>query len=913
MGRLIQAEERVAALTQMLNSHEEMYRNLFNNLGDEVHQWRLIRDDRGAIVTWELVDANPSALKSWNKTKEEVIGKLTNEIFGYDATAQFMPTIRKIFEMHESVTWVEYFEPTHQYLSMKTIPMGEYFISTGRDITSDILAERRLKESEQKFKSLFKNSSVAKILVDTHGNYLDVNDSACELLGYSFEELMMMSISQIINAPLQSEDTYFQRRNEASEIEIKRKDGEIRMVEVFTKEIDSNQYLSTLIDVTEKRKNERERILAEEKLRNITNSVPGAIYQFKFHADGSYSMPYISERAVDLLGFDYEKMMDVNFLFSRIHPEDMERIMHSIFEANIENTLWSQEFKTLNSAGAIVWIKGYSYSIRDFDGGIVHNGVFLDVTEKKQAEEALRVSQQEYQNITENLPGIVLRHRLTAEGRNELLFVSKGVEDMYGVPAEEVMADNQLIWKRIPQEDFAIFMALIQESAKKLSPWKFEHRVQLTDQTEKWVLMKGIPFEQYDGSIIWDTIGIDITPQKKAEQELEQLNKNLEDLVQERAMKAIKLAKELELYWLAAENAKSGVWRLDMRTNKLEWDDIMYQLYGIDRKDFSGAFDAWGKNLHPEDKDRAINDFNEAISKRTIFDSLFRIINPNTHQISHIRAKGKVELDEEGNVIAVYGTNWDVTREMELADEREKALNTLKETQSQLIQSEKMASLGVLTAGVAHEINNPLNYIHGGYTAIKNLVEEQKEIERAELSECLEWIKIGTDRATQIVKSLNLFSRNTNSLIEECSIHALIDDSLLILQNKYKGRIDIIKKYSSAQPLVVGNSGRLSQALLNLLSNAIDAIANKGAISIETALSKKYIKISISDNGCGIAPEIIERVIDPFFTTKPPGKGTGLGLYITKAIMDEHNGRMQITSELNKGTLVVLELPNKNV
>lgn len=139
----------VKAKTKLQKS-KNTYKNLFENLIDEVHLWKVIRDENGVIVSWKLVDANPAALKSWNKDREEIIGKGTNEIFNFDAETQFLPIVKKIFETGEAHSWEEYFEPTNQYLAMSSIPFGDSFISTGRDITEKKNAELKLIEAKEK-------------------------------------------------------------------------------------------------------------------------------------------------------------------------------------------------------------------------------------------------------------------------------------------------------------------------------------------------------------------------------------------------------------------------------------------------------------------------------------------------------------------------------------------------------------------------------------------------------------------------------------------------------------------------------------------------------------------------------------------------------------------------------------------
>ncbi|GAB5562970.1 MAG: hypothetical protein Wins2KO_00330 [Winogradskyella sp.] len=662
-------------------------------------------------------------------------------------------------------------------------------------------------------------------------------------------------------------------------------------------------------DITERISQELETNKLQNQFRQIVDSIPGVIYQFIFNKDGSFSMPFVHEKANDHLSFTAQQMTNPEFLFSRIHKDDYESTMQSILAVNYDGANWTHTFRAINNENEIIWIEGHSSGSEDDSGNIVHNGVFFNITEQKNAELALAESQKQYQNVADNIHGIVKKYQLNPDGSDKILYISKGVENLFEVSQAEALLDSTLIWDRIHKDDVKLIIPSLQKSATELSIWEFQYRIVFTNGRIKWVDVRGIPIRQKDGSVIWDTIGIDITKRKKAEEDLERINKNLERLVEERAQKAIRLSRELERYWLAAEHAKSGVWRYDVRGNSLEWDDIMYELYGVDKKSFSGAYEAWETSLHPDDIEPSVKALQLTIENQVDFDTSFRIIHQKTGQTRYIRAKAKVELDNEGNTIAVFGTNYDITKEMQLAEDRKDALETLKSAQSQLIQSEKMASLGVLTAGVAHELNNPLNYISGGINAIREELKAETNFSKDNLLEYLEWIDAGFHRSAEIVKGLNLFSRENKEKVESCNIHEIIEDCLLMLRNKYFNKVDIIKEFTSEEVIVKGNNGKLHQAFLNLIANAIDAIPLKGKIEINTFIKSGEVYISFIDNGTGISKEDISKVMDPFYTTKSPGKGTGLGLYITYSIIKDHEGIFNITSDVGKGTKVEVALP----
>jgi signal transduction histidine kinase len=242
-------------------------------------------------------------------------------------------------------------------------------------------------------------------------------------------------------------------------------------------------------------------------------------------------------------------------------------------------------------------------------------------------------------------------------------------------------------------------------------------------------------------------------------------------------------------------------------------------------------------------------------------------------------------------------------------DELEETLDKLQKSNTQLIRSEKMTSLGILTAGVAHEINNPLNFITGGLTGLQEYLESQKNNNPKNVSFFLKSIESGIARISTLVSNLNQFSRDNILKNEEYNIHNIIENCLGFLNNKTNHRIEIKKDFFKEPISMIGNIGEIHQLFISILNNSIQAIENEGIIIIKTYKYKEDILIEISDTGCGITSENISKITDPFFTTKDPGKGIGLGLSIAYMIIQEHNGKLEIQSEVNIGTLVKITLP----
>lgn len=241
-----------------------------------------------------------------------------------------------------------------------------------------------------------------------------------------------------------------------------------------------------------------------------------------------------------------------------------------------------------------------------------------------------------------------------------------------------------------------------------------------------------------------------------------------------------------------------------------------------------------------------------------------------------------------------------------------KALEDVKYAQMQMIQAEKMASLGILTAGVAHEINNPLNFIQTGLYALEDSILDDDQLPKesaGQIRNILEKMNIGVQRASAIVKSLNTFNRQDTETMSRFNVHEMLDNTLLIINHEIKHKCQVVKNYAPRLPLIEGNADNLHQVFLNILMNGVQAISEAGEIIITTRKNSDQVEISVRDNGVGISEENLKKIFDPFFTTKPPGKGVGLGLSICYKIIHEHQGNIQYASEPGKGTEVFISLP----
>jgi signal transduction histidine kinase len=283
---------------------------------------------------------------------------------------------------------------------------------------------------------------------------------------------------------------------------------------------------------------------------------------------------------------------------------------------------------------------------------------------------------------------------------------------------------------------------------------------------------------------------------------------------------------------------------------------------------------------------------------------------------------------------ALYAANQELR---ERHQELEKAYQELSRSQDQLIQSEKMASLGLLVAGIAHELNNPISFIHSNMDFIGEYVERLREVMEAyeavelpsgsarsrveelkkrvrldttlqTLDELIVSCKHGTERVKKIVMDLRTFSRSDDVGPVRVDLHEVLETTLNLLTKEYKDRITIHREYGDL-PKVECHPGQMNQVFMNPLLNASQATPSKGDVWLKTASRGARVTITIKDNGCGIPETDLPKIFDPFFTTKKVGEGTGLGLSITYGIIEKHRGSIHVSSQVGKGTEFTVELP----
>jgi PAS domain S-box-containing protein len=344
---------------------------------------------------------------------------------------------------------------------------------------------------------------------------------------------------------------------------------------------------------------------------------------------------------------------------------------------------------------------------------------------------------------------------------------------------------------------------------------------------------------------------------------------------------------------LATRTASIGIWDWDLRRNVTVWDDTMFEIFGI-TKVVPMPYKQFARLVHPDDVTAVEASLQRAIQGKTQDSVEFRIIRPDG-SVRHVSSAEKVVLNERGNVVRVVGTAVDITGRKEM-------LAQIEASREKMAASARLSALGMMAGGVAHEINNPLAIIHASAADLQRRIKEEGSVPLAIAKRNSERILETANRITRIIRSMRQLAREgSQDRARPASVAKIVEETLEVCEERFKSHsINLLLPKIDPALMVSCRDVQIEQVLFNLLQNAFDAIVDLPGerwIRLEVTLDAGSAVFSIIDSGPGVPAELKTKIMEPFFTTKEVGKGIGLGLSLSRTIVEEHGGKLKLTDE----------------
>jgi len=534
-------------------------------------------------------------------------------------------------------------------------------------------------------------------------------------------------------------------------------------------------------------------------------------------------------------------------------------------------TLYSDVADIFILVGHILKAAAYAYLYRS-----------IVIVSIKQPYQLLSDNQELLQQLTENINQALW---LTSRDKTEMLFMSPAYEKIWQRSLDD-MRENPTAWaEAVLPEDREKVERYIANQA--LGSSSIVYRIQRPDNSIRTIRSRSFPIRDEHGQV--DRIaGVaeDIT----AEIEHDLSMKKMEILVQE--TQAI---------------AHLGSWELDMATQEITWSDETYNIYGTSPPEFDGTFAALLPMIHPDDRDRFQQEYEDSLKhKKSSYELRFRIVRQNDKQVRHTLNYYHHEWDKSGNIVRSFGTVQDVTEQVEAEQNREGLYR-------QLVQAQKMEAVGQLTGGIAHDFNNMLGAILG-YTYLLSL-QSRDNFDFEQQKNYIQEITTAGNRAKDLIAQMLTFSRLNPDLTESpetsVMVQPIVKEVMQLLRQSIPSTIDISYSVDDEDGRVFFHPVHLHQILMNLTINSRDA-SSDGYGKIEVTVKKEsvstvctscqqdfagdYVVISVSDNGNGIDKDALPHIFDPFFTTKAEHKGTGMGLSVVHGMVHAHHGHITVKS-----------------
>jgi PAS domain S-box-containing protein len=514
------------------------------------------------------------------------------------------------------------------------------------------------------------------------------------------------------------------------------------------------------------------------------------------------------------------------------------------------------------------------------DGAITGiRATIQDITERKRAEELLARERNLLRMMFDSLPGyIYLKDEqsrfIMCNSKRAVNDAIQNSDDLIGKTDAEFFPPEQAAQFRADELEVLAGTPLVDKEEILIRP----------DGSRQILLTSKLPFRDTNGKIIGlFGYGRDITKRKQAE---EKLRENEADLAE------------------AQRVAKMGSWQYDLASKKVRWSDELCRIFEIEKTLFDGKHETFLNYVLPDDRPRVLQTNAGARTNGSSFEIEYRI-QTRAGDLKTVREIGYAIKDAEGRVTGLFGTAQDITER--------------KKLETQFIEAQKMEVIGQLAGGIAHDFNNILGVIIG-YNDLM-----MPELDPESLSrKCADEIRAAAERAVALTRQLLLFSRKQAVQTVVLNLHEVIEDMDKMLRRLIDENVGLTIVPEKETGRIKADSGLIGQLLMNLVVNARDAMPNGGRVKIETAnvtldendartracpTSGDYVMLAVSDTGIGMTAEVKARLFEAFFTTKPKGKGTGLGLATCQTIVKQFGGCIEVQSELGKGTTFKIYFP----
>jgi len=748
-----------------------------------------------------------------------------------------------------------------------------------KKIAEPLILVKKEEVASEMFRSIAELGNDGVLVFDERHQIEFANRMASEITGYSNKELLKMSVLSLIAKPYQSlvEDLFIHPEcygeKTCVEVQLPALNGGVKEAEVCialaNTLLGARKGYAYLRDITESKRMERRIREANQQFERIAEMGDDGILVF----DQAFKIIFANQMASEITGVPKEKLIGSNF-FSVIGKEDKQFLQGTVTRGvGIGEKLCTE--MSIQTSQGLVKDAEVCIALAESDTGEVKTYAYIrDITERKKFERDMKDSEERLRNLFERV-----RHGLFLSSKEgKFLDCNQALLDMLGYCNKEEFLKIDIVQDLYANpHDRKVFQERIEKEGH-VQDMEVEFKKTTGDKIT--VLLTSHPIKNEKGEVVgYQGINLDISERKRIENQLREANEFFMNLI---------------------ESSVDGIIASDMKGNIFIFNKGAEALTGYKAEEVIGK-------LH------ITKIYREGVAKEIMkklrsqeYGGVGKFIPTQMNAVNKFGEEIPMQLSAaliyngSGQEIASVGIFTDLRPRLNMEKK-------LQETHLQLVSSEKMASLGKLAAGIAHEINNPL----GGILIYSSLMIEDLPDEDPRRGDLVRIVQ-EAGRCKEIVKSLLEFARQTEPKMEPTDVNRAISDGLFFLVNQALfHNIDIVKKLDSFLPFVQGNAGQLKQVFMNIIVNAAEAMHGNGTLTITTFRPPdgKTVFVEFADTGEGIPAENLTRIFDPFFTTKEVGKGTGLGLATSYGIVEDHGGKISVKSQVGEGTTFTIELP----